>query len=67
VHHAFASTTALGTHPGFCEPITKNEKIEKESELNGIRPGRVSRLRGGSDRAGKPRLGSATGNLPGVA
>ena len=67
MHHAFASTTALGTHPGFCEPITKNEKIEKESELNGIRPGRVSRLHGGSDRAGKPRLGSATGNLPGVA
>jgi len=23
------------THLGFCEPITKNEKIEKESGLNG--------------------------------
>jgi len=52
-----------GTHPGFCEPITKNEKIEKESELKGIRPGRVSRLHGGPDRAGKPRLGCATGNV----
>ena len=67
MHHAFASTTALGTHPGFCEPITKNEKIENESALNGIRPGRVSRLHGGPDSAGKPRVGSAPGNVPGVA
>jgi hypothetical protein len=55
------------THLGFCKPITRIEKIEKESELNGNRPGRDSRLHDGPDRAGKPRLGSATGNVPGVA
>jgi len=75
VDHAFASHLQRLEHApslslaslGFCEPITKNEKIEKESELNGNRPGRVSRLHDGPDRAGKPRLGSATGNVPGVA
>ena len=50
-------------HPGFCEPITKNEKIENECALDGVRPGRVSRLHGAPGRAGKPRLGSATGNV----
>jgi RNA polymerase sigma-70 factor, ECF subfamily len=65
--HSHRIYNGSSTHLGFCEPITKNEKIEKESELNGNRPDRVSRLHDGPDCAGKTRLGSATGNVPGVA